>query len=252
MDRVAATGFGAGADAYRRARPPWPLAAVDAAFDHWGLDPAGGLVVDLAAGTGLLTEQLARRCPRLLAVEPVAEMRRHIDCAESVEGTAEALPLDDGAAHAIFVAEAFHWFDQPAALAEAARVLRAGGGLAILWNRPVGDHPWRAEVTALLAEHHYHPRGVGLGVRDARELRHWQQHAEWARFEPLAVREFEHRRRVTREDHLALIASFSYVAALEPAPRADLLARIDAVLARYAVDEYEQRWSTTAYLTRRR
>jgi SAM-dependent methyltransferase len=251
VDRVAATGFGAGAEAYHRGRPSWPLAAVDAAFEHWSLPPDAGLVVDLAAGTGLLTERLARRCPRLLAVEPVDEMRGHITFAEAVAGTAEHLPLSDGAASAIFVSEAFHWFDQPAALAEIARVLRPGGGLAILWNHPLSRQPWSAELTALLAEHHYHPKGLGLGTGDAREKRDWQHGPDWASFEPLTYREFEHRQTVTRADAVARVASFSYIASLDAARRDEVLARVDALLAEHGVTEYEQRWRCDLYLTRR-
>jgi SAM-dependent methyltransferase len=40
----------------------------------------------------------------------------------------------------VFVADAFHWFDGPAALAEIARVLAPGGGVVLLWNVPTG--PW--------------------------------------------------------------------------------------------------------------
>jgi ubiquinone/menaquinone biosynthesis C-methylase UbiE len=78
MDKSGAKGFKSVADAYERARPSWPPAAIDAAFHHWRLDPAAGLVVDVAAGTGRLTKLLAERCPRVLAVEPLVEMRRHI------------------------------------------------------------------------------------------------------------------------------------------------------------------------------
>jgi SAM-dependent methyltransferase len=251
VDRVAARGFGAGAEAYHRGRPSWPLAAIDAAFAHWSLEPSAGLVVDLAAGTGLLTEQLAKRCPRLLAVEPVDEMRGYIARAETAAGTAEDLPLADGEACAVFVAEAFHWFDDTAALREIARVLEPGGGLAIMWNHPVSRQPWSAELTALLDEHHYHPKGLSLGTRDAREMRDWQHGAQWASFEPLTYREFEHRQTVTRQAAVARVASFSYIASLDAARREAVLARVDALLRDHGVAEYEQRWRCDLYLTRR-
>ena len=41
---------------------------------------------------------------------------------------------------AVFVGEAFHWFDPEAAIPEIARVLRPRGGLAIFWT-----HWWETE-----------------------------------------------------------------------------------------------------------
>ena len=91
-------------------------------------------VLDLAAGTGKLTVDLVARGARVVAVEPVAEMRAKLEGVEALDGTAEAIPLDDGSVDVVTVGQAFHWFDVPAALAECARVLRPGGVLAMLWN----------------------------------------------------------------------------------------------------------------------
>jgi SAM-dependent methyltransferase len=52
------------------------------------------------------------------------------------EGVAEAIPLPDASVDGVTVADAFHWFDRTQALAEIRRVLRPGGGLAIVMVVP--------------------------------------------------------------------------------------------------------------------
>jgi len=72
-----------------------------------------------------------------VAVEPVPEMRARLGAVGGVrvlDGTAEDLPLPDASVDVVTVAQAFHWFDAPVALAECARVLRPGGLLALVWN----------------------------------------------------------------------------------------------------------------------
>ena len=56
--------FGSVAEDYDRYRPPPPAAALD-----W-LIPPGAAVLDLAAGTGLVTRELTGRARRVIAVEP--------------------------------------------------------------------------------------------------------------------------------------------------------------------------------------
>jgi SAM-dependent methyltransferase len=129
-----ARSFGAAAEAYERARPGYPEAAID-----WLVPQGARTVLDLGAGTGKLTRSLVGDGVEVVAVEPLAEMRAKLAAAlpevRALEGTAEAIPLPDDSVDAITVAQAWHWVDPERATAEAARVLRPGGTLGLIWNR---------------------------------------------------------------------------------------------------------------------
>ena len=130
-----ARSFGAAAAASARHRPGYPAAAID-----WALAPLAGRpdlrLLDLAAGTGKLTEDLVSR-GTVTAVEPdpamLAELRARLPGVTAHEGSAEAIPLPDGCVDAVLVGQAWHWFDPERAYPEIARVLRPGGLLAALW-----------------------------------------------------------------------------------------------------------------------
>ncbi len=145
-----ARSFGAVADRYARARPGYPAAAIE-----WLLEAAPGRdVVDLAAGTGKLTQAIVEAGASVVAVEPDDEMRDALELAlpgvEALAGTAEAIPLPDASADAVLVAQAFHWFEPEPACAEIARVLRPGGVLGLVWNLRDGSLPWVADLDRLL------------------------------------------------------------------------------------------------------
>ncbi len=140
-----ASSFGAAATAYAEHRPDYPVAAI-----RWALEPAVRLghrppvrLVDLGAGTGKLTAQLAGltlgdRRPEVIAVEPdpemLAELRRGLPGVTAASGRAEAIPLPDASVDAVLAGQAAHWFDLDRALPEIARVLTPGGVFAGLWN----------------------------------------------------------------------------------------------------------------------
>jgi SAM-dependent methyltransferase len=117
-----------------------------------GPPPAGAVVADVAAGTGLLSEVALRNGNRVRAVEPDAAMREAAAARFAGEprftvtaGTAEATGLPDGCADLVTVGQALHWFDLPAAHAEFRRVLRPGGRVLLAWNEQV---PGRSELQA--------------------------------------------------------------------------------------------------------
>jgi SAM-dependent methyltransferase len=140
-----ARSFGVAADVYERARPLYPDAAID-----WVLPAGAHTVLDLGAGTGKLTRALAARGLETIAVEPLAEMRTNLAWAAPdariLDGTAEAIPLEDDSVDLITVAQAWHWVDPERATAEAARVLRPGGTLALIWNKRDERVDWVARL----------------------------------------------------------------------------------------------------------
>ncbi|HEX2102104.1 MAG TPA: methyltransferase domain-containing protein [Solirubrobacteraceae bacterium] len=220
---AAARGFARSADAYERARPEYPPAAIAWLAQRIGLGP-GRRVVDLAAGTGKLTRPLAATGAEVVAVEPVAEMRARIgpSAAEALDGTAEAIPLAPASADALTVGQAFHWFDGAAALAEIHRVLRPGGALALVWNRRPLDDPVHAAIEAIVAPHRReapaHQSGAWRTGLDATTL-----------FGPLDERTFEHAQDMDADALADRVASTSVVDALADEPRAEVLAAVRAL-----------------------
>jgi len=141
-----AQSFGAIAADYDRLRPPPAEAAVD-----WLVPPGAQVVVDVAAGTGLLTRALARRVPRVIAVEPDERMRAVLAArspgVEVRPGRGEAIPLPDASADGVFVSSAWHWMEPELALAEITRVLRDGGRFGLIWTSRDRQVPWLRDLS---------------------------------------------------------------------------------------------------------
>jgi ubiquinone/menaquinone biosynthesis C-methylase UbiE len=234
-DERFATAFGEAAGEYERGRPGYPRAAIDALIRELRLERQS-VVVDLAAGTGKLTRDLTARFDRVIAIEPLAEMRvqiaRTAPTADALEGTAERLPLPDASADGVLVAQAFHWFNGRRALAEIARVLRPGGGLGLLWNTtPWEEHregAWFALLDDLLERSR-----ADLSVMRRHATGRWRNAFERDhRFWPLSTATFDNTQRMSPDDFLANLASRSYIARLESDHRRELLGEISELLRR--------------------
>lgn len=217
LTEARAASFGAAADAYERARPSYPEAAID-----WILPQAARRVLDLGAGTGKLSRHLRARGLEVIAVEPSdgmrAELGRGLPDVRALAGSAEAIPLDDASVDAVVSGQAWHWFDPARAVPEVARVLRPGGGLGLIWNiRDLRD-PWMSTFGALEPAH------------DNSEAES-ENPRVGAPFGPVDRFDLEWRQWTTPEALIELLASRSYVIVLSEAERAALFAKVRRFLA---------------------
>ena len=221
MHPVAAAGFASAADVYERARPSYPEEAVAWMARRTGLG-AGKTVVDVGAGTGKLTRLLPATGARVIAIEPVAEMRAKLDGIDALEGTAEDLPLTNGCAEVVTVAQALHWFDLDRALPELHRVLRPDGYLAVFWNSRDLEDPIQRGVEDLLLP----IRGSVI----AQQLGAWRAPLERSPlFGPAEERSFRYEQRFTADELCDRVASTSYVATLGAVEREEILVRVRAL-----------------------
>jgi ubiquinone/menaquinone biosynthesis C-methylase UbiE len=159
FDRSSSLAFGSVAESYERRRPMYPAGLVEWLVERLGLR-SGRTVVDVGAGTGKLTRDLVPTRARVIAVEPLFEMRMQLEAvvpgADVLAGSAEDIPLPDDSADAVVAASAFHWFDTERALEEIHRVLVPGGALATIGNGRDLSDPLQREIQAIVGR--YLPR----------------------------------------------------------------------------------------------
>ncbi len=209
------------AASYERGRPDYPAMAAEVLTDELGLRP-NSVVLDVAAGTGKLTRVLRHTPAAVVAVEPMAAMRAQllatIPGATVVGGVAQALPFADGAAEAITVGQAFHWFPVVEACREFRRVLRRGGRLAVINNQRHASAPWVAQLWETLGRYeHLNPRPeTTRGWREA--LDRTGDFGVFDRFQLANEQRF-----ASLEEFDARFTSISFVIRLRPDERQALL-----------------------------
>jgi SAM-dependent methyltransferase len=211
-----AVSFGAVADAYERGRPPYPAEAID-----WLLPAGAAHVLDLGAGTGKLTRQLAGRGLDVTAVEPSEgmreQLRRVVPGVRALAGSAERIPLPGHSVDAVLVAQAWHWVDPVVAVPEVARVLQPGGLLGLLWNIRDERADWVAELGAALRRSDG-PQSASNTVSSAPLV--------GPPLGPVERHDVEWVHHISPDALIDMVASRSYVITLPGADRAALLSEV--------------------------
>ncbi len=136
-------------------RPGYSESAIDALCRLAAPNPAE--VCDVGAGTGQLTRMLARRGHRVIAIEPNPAMltlgrsyTAELPTVHWIDAVAEATGQGNGRFDLVTFGSSFNVCDRSLALAEAGRVLRPRGWLALLWNHRRLDDPMQAQIEAYI------------------------------------------------------------------------------------------------------
>jgi SAM-dependent methyltransferase len=234
------TSFGSVAAEYAALRPGYPADAVAFLLGDRPLR-----VLDLGAGTGLLTDVLLAAGHEVVAVDVSAQMlgqlRARLPQVATATGGAEAVPLPDADVDAVVAGQAAHWFDPVPAAAELRRVLRPGGVVGLVWNTRDERVPWVHALGELLAaEARDHEADQGVVESFAAAL-------------PAVVQTFDSGlvQVLTPEQVVAGIGTRSYVATMDAARREEFLGRVRDLLRTHpgtrGRDHLELPYTTRAY-----
>jgi len=114
------------------------------------LMPAGSSILDVGCGTGVVAGRLAESGYEVTGLDPSAGMlghvRRHTPSVNTVQGSATALPFEDGRFDLTMCVAVMHHIADPKAvhesLGEMVRVTRPGG-LTLVWDHNPKNPYWK-------------------------------------------------------------------------------------------------------------
>jgi SAM-dependent methyltransferase len=209
---------------YDSARPDYPVAAIAYFVSAFDID-FETCALDLGAGSGIFTRQMLPHVGTMVAVDPSASMRETLRATtpdvEVLDGSDVNIPTPDGTFDVVFVAQAFHWFDEPRALEEIRRVLVANGGLGLIWNERDESVDWVRALSHAMQWDTRQPYDVG---RDFTEV------IKRGLFKDVERVTMAHAQTLTRQGLYQRVLSTSYISAMGASERDALMIQVSDVV----------------------
>lgn len=218
--------FSAQAPDYARYRPDYP-----AELFAWlaGMASPRNTAWDCGTGSGQAARGLAAHFDRVIASDPSRRQLEHAEPHPKIEyrcASAEVSRLDTASADLITVAQAIHWFDLDKFYAEARRVLKPGGLIAV-WTYTLLDV--EAGIDDLLTD--FYRNVVGPYWPPERRLVDDRYRTLPFPFDPVAAPAFAIRTTWSRDDLLGYLGTWSATQAYVKARGVDPLVELRRRLA---------------------
>ncbi|GFR58856.1 SAM-dependent methyltransferase [Elysia marginata] len=149
-------GFASNGDRYDAHRPGYTDEAVEliakAITATMGTLDGGAVqynVLELGAGTGKLTQQLAPKLPKSIAYLATEPSRNFLDTLEAkglgvdtALASVGSLSLPEGSVETVVCAQCFHWFCDAQSVEIIRRIMAPGGKLIMVWNVNNMEDAW--------------------------------------------------------------------------------------------------------------
>ena len=224
------------ADLYDAHRPVYPQELVDSAIALSGI-PQGGRILEIGSGTGKATRLFAARGYAIHCIEPGGNMLAV--AARSLQGdprvTFEQARFEDWPEPAaefdlVVSAQAFHWVPKEAGYPKAARALKPGGSLALIWNMSTGvdgtvgeemDQVYHTIVPELGSPQTYNEETIRQVIADITDS---------GCFGPVTVKRFPWTQVYRTAEYLGLTNTYSDHLLLPDSKRQRLFAALAAVI----------------------
>jgi len=218
--------FDAVTDEYDRGRPGYPDALYDA------LEPLPqGVVLEGGAGTGIASRALLARGARVVAFDIGSAILGRALLRNPglpvVVADGAAMPFRDECTELLCFAQSWHWLAAERRASEAARVLKPSGRWAAWWS-----HAW-ADGERWFDEYWEAVEAVCGATRAQRSIDWGEDLRRSGLFDVRDRVTIPWRRHVDVDSWLVDERSKSYIAALAPAIREDLLATLERLLRSY-------------------
>ncbi len=243
VDAERGRSFDGWAEEYDRYRPGYPDELFATIHARLGL-PELPHVADLGAGTGRASLAMAALGWRVTAIEPGRPMLDQLRARASddglvlatVQASAEETGLDPASVDLATAGQAVHWFDRERAVAEMARIVRPGGGVALFWNvRDEEASPLVAAYHAMLEER-FGSADAGRYLQAGRPQAHEATRSAFeglASFSPIEKIELRHELTMSAEEFTGMAFTASYVRAQPEEAQVRFRADLAALLAQH-------------------